>query len=159
MRPTFKMSAETEALVDLFRKMPILSNMSYTDAAKVVGFPIKSTTPAYQRAKRIAERDHKIVVESIRGFGFMRLDGKGMVDRAPRGFQRIRRISKRETRVQQIALSQNLTREDMLRATEHLSRFGLLEMSSHLRPESNRVVIEKPDTINPSSNDWLKGLD
>ena len=158
MSLNFKKSAETEALIELFRTMPILSNMSFADASKVVGFTVASTSPAYQSARRMAERDHRIVIEGIRKFGFMRLDGKKMVERGPRGFQRVRRISRREARVQEIALSQNLTREDMLKATEQLSRFGVLQACSQSRAVSNRAVVEKPETINPSSTDFIRDL-
>lgn len=138
MQPIFRQSKETETLVGLFRQMPINSNMSFDEASATVGFRVKSSLPAYQAAKRIAERDFGVVVDGIRGFGFMRLDGKKMVERAPRGFKKIRRISRREARVQEIAISQNLTRDDMLKATEQLARYRLLETTSHPRPASNK---------------------
>lgn len=147
MRPIFNQSKETEALVNLFRQMPVMSNMSFEAASDTLGFKVTSTLPAYQSAKKAAERDFGIVIDGVRGFGFMRLDGKRMVERAPKGFKKIRRISRREARVQEIAISQNLTRDDMIAATEQLSRYRLLESTSHPRPKSNKTAAANVETV------------
>ena len=128
--------------------MPIGSNMSFPAATQAVGFTVKSVLPAYQTAKRIAERDHNVVIEAVRGFGFMRINGSGMVSRAPRFFRKVRKGARREAHVQNIAISQNLTREEMMVATEQFSRLRILETtaSSVKRPTSNRRVVEMPPT-------------
>ena len=148
MRPIFKQSDETKRLVDLFTQMPIGASMSFKDASASVGFTVKSTLPAYQTAKRVTERDHNVVIEGIRGFGFTRINGSSMVERAPRFFRRVRRGSRREAHVQQIAISQNLSREEMMRATEQFSRLRILEttaVGAKTPPaNSNRPIVPEP---------------
>lgn len=146
MRPIFTQSNETKLLVDLFSRMPIGASMSFADASNAVGFIVKSTLPAYQTAKRIAQRDHKVVIDAVRGFGFMRINGTGMVDRAPRFFKKVRRGARREAHVQEIAISQNLTREEMMRATEQFSRLRIIETTASgiSSAQSNRRIVAEP---------------
>lgn len=147
MRPIFTQSNETKLLVDLFVKMSVGASMSFGDASRAVGFVVKSTLPAYQTAKRIAQRDHNVVVDAVRGFGFMRIDGNGMVARAPRFFRKVRKGARREAHVQEIAISQNLPREEMMRATEQFSRLRIIEttaMGTSSAHSNRRVVIEPP---------------
>lgn len=148
MRPIFSQSNETKKLIELFIAMPIGSSMSFPAATQAVGFTVKSILPAYQTAKRIAERDHNVVIEAVRGFGFMRINGSEMVSRAPRFFRKVRKGARREAHVQNIAISQNLTREEMMVATEQFSRLRILETtaSNVKRPTSNRRVVEMPPT-------------
>lgn len=75
MRPIFTQSEETKQIVDLFVRLPIGASMSFADASDALKFQVKSTLPAYQTAKRVAERDHSVVIEAIKGFGFMRVNG------------------------------------------------------------------------------------
>jgi hypothetical protein len=147
MRPIFTQSNETKLLVDLFIRMPVGASMSFTDASTSVGFIVKSTLPSYQTAKRIAERDHNVVVDGVRGFGFVRINGSGMVSRAPRFFKKVRRGARREAHVQEIALMQNLPREEMMRATEQFSRLRILEttaIGAKAAQSNKRVVAEPP---------------
>lgn len=157
MRPIFSQSKETQRLVELFVSMSINSQMSFADASKALGFRVASSMPAYQSAKKIAERDHRVVVDGIRGYGFTRIDGTGMVDRAPRFFKKVRKGARREARVQEIAISTNLSRNKMIEATEQLSRLRILETTaSRVRPVSNRQEQEPPPVVKHDNRDALR---
>lgn len=147
MRPTFEQSKETAALVSLFKEMSIGDVISYDDASKALGFEIKSTTPAYQSAKNAARRDYEVIIESVRGVGFTRLNGSSMIDRAARFFSRVRKGSRREAHVQEVAIKSNLTRGEMTRATEQLSRLRILETTAISSPkkEEKKEPQAKPD--------------
>jgi hypothetical protein len=146
MKPIFKQSDETRRLIELFLNLPVGASMSFGDASNTVGFTVKSTLPSYQAAKRISERDHNVVVEGVRGFGFMRINGSGMVDRAPRFFKKVRRGARREAHVQEIALLQNLSRDEMMRATEQFSRLRIIEANASgvMKAQSNKRVVAEP---------------
>jgi hypothetical protein len=120
--------------------------MSFADASNTVGFTVKSTLPSYQTAKRIAERDHNVVIDGVRGYGFVRINGSGMVDRAPRFFKKVRRGARREAHVQEIALLQNLSRDEMMRATEQFSRLRIIEANASgvMKAQSNKRVVAEP---------------
>lgn len=147
MRPTFKQSLETSNIVAFFTEMRIGDVISYEEASKILGFEIKSTTPAYQSAKNAARRDYEVIIESVRGVGFTRLDGSSMVDRAARFFNRVRKGSRREAHVQEVAIRSNLTRGEMNRATEQLSRLRILETTSVSSPKKteDKEIQQKPD--------------
>lgn len=146
MRPIFTQSAETRRLIELFVNLPVGASMSFADASNTVGFTVKSTLPSYQTAKRIAERDHNVVIDGVRGYGFVRINGSGMVDRAPRFFKKVRRGARREAHVQEIALLQNLSRDEMMRATEQFSRLRIIEANASgvMKAQSNKRVVAEP---------------
>ena len=146
MRPIFTQSNETRRLIELFINLPVGASMSFADASNAVGFIVKSTLPSYQTAKRIAERDHNIVIDGVRGYGFVRINGSGMVDRAPRFFKKVRRGARREAHVQEIALLQNLSRDEMMRATEQFSRLRIIEANASgvMKAQSNKRVVAEP---------------
>lgn len=156
MRPIFLQSAETRRLVELFISIPISTAMSFADASKAVGFPVTSNLPAYQSAKKIAERDHSTVIDGIRGFGFVRINGSGMVSRAPRFFRKVRKGARREARVQEIAIKTNLTRNEMIDATEQLSRLRILETTAMVRPVTNRNTPETPPLVKHDNRGDIK---
>jgi len=149
MKPTFESSHETMALVDYFRQAPIGTPVSFSTVSKSVNFEVHSSLSAYNSARRIAERDHAIVIEAIRGFGFVRINGGEIVKSADRFFRKIRRGSRREACKQEIAVMSNLSRDEMMKATENLSRLRILETTSlsTRRAASNRPTIEEPPTI------------
>lgn len=148
MKPIFTASHQTQELVALFTRMSTNETFSYEAASKKLGFAIYSTLPSYQSAKRIAERDHGCVVSSVRKYGFKRIDGEQMVKRAPAFFKRVRRGARREAMVQEIAISQNLPRDEMLKATEQLSRLRILETTAvSVRAASNRRHTDTPETM------------
>ena len=146
MRPIFTQSNETRRLIELFVNLPVGASMSFADASNAVGFTVKSTLPSYQTAKRIAERDHNVVIDGVRGYGFVRINGSGMVDRAPRFFKKVRRGARREAHVQEIAILQNLSRDEMMRATEQFSRLRIIEANASgvMKAQSNKRVVAEP---------------
>ena len=159
MKPTFTQSAETAKLIAFLIQLPINQPVSFQQATQSVGFKVKSTLPAYQSAKKACERDHRVVIAGIRGFGFQRIDGAGMVARAPQFFNRVRKGARREARVQEIAISQNLTRGDTIVATEQLSRLRIIETTAvKVRPSTNRETVEMPETILPDNRNNLRSL-
>jgi hypothetical protein len=149
MKPIFKISHETEKLIEYFRALPIGAEVSFANISKAVGFEVGSSTPAYNSARRIVQRDHSIVIEGIRGFGCMRVNGTEIVQSADRFFKRVRRGSRREAHKQEIAVMSNLERDEMLKASENLSRLRILESTavSPKRAASNRPVVEVPPVV------------
>lgn len=149
MKPIFETSHETLALVDYFRHVPVGSPISFDTVSKAVKFKVHSSLPAYNTARRIAQRDHSVVIEAVRGFGFVRIKGGEIVKSAERFFKKIRRGSRREAGKQEIAVMSNLSRDDMMKATENLSRLRILETTSMSprRVASNRPQVEDPPTI------------
>ena len=95
------------------------------------------------------QRDHAVVIEAVRGFGFVRINGNEIVKSADRFFKKIRRGSRREASKQEIAISSNLGRDEMLKATENLSRLRILETTSMSarRASSNRPIVDEPPIV------------
>lgn len=145
MRKIFQKSKETDKLVSVFRELSIGQTISFDDCSKVVGFEVTSILPAYHSARRIALRDHGIVIEGVRGVGFTRLNGEGMVDRGYSKFRSLRRMARRGAALAEVALRQNLPQALTIQATEQLSRWRITETTGQVsRPKTNRETVEAP---------------
>jgi len=145
MRPMFQRSHETDKLIAFFRECSIGTPVSFADVHKAVGFKVTSSSPAYNSARMIAAKKHNIVIEGVRGFGFMRLDPTAIVNRGGRHLRSIRRRAHRAGHEMEIAISGNLDREHMMKATEQLSRFRIVESTAQaVRAVSNRQQPEQP---------------
>lgn len=150
MKPLFELSANTQRIVSMFRNLSINAETSFAQASEIVGFEMRSTTTAYHSARHIVLRDHGIVIEGIRGFGFVRVNGSGMVKKGHRTMAHLRRASRRGALVAETAIRQNLTRGEMIEVTEQLSRFRILETTSQsVRAASNRKIPEEPEPETP----------
>lgn len=157
MRELFRTSDETRRLVALFVEMSIDQTLSFEQAAQLAGFPVTSTLPAYHSARRMALRDHQIIIEGVRGIGFKRLDGSGMVKRGGRLLHAIKRRCRRGATEMEVALLQNLDRNDQLRASEQFNRFKL-GGDIAASPTSNRQIVESPPLIVSAARPKLVGV-
>lgn len=150
MKPIFETSHETQSLVSYFQHVPVGTPVSFDTVSKAVRFKVSSSLPAYNSARRIAQRDHSVVIEAVRGFGFVRINGGEIVKSADRFFTRVRRGARRESGKQEIAVMSNLPRDQMIKATENLSRLRILETTS-MSPRhatSNKPRVEDPQLVN-----------
>ncbi len=143
MRKSFEQSAETVKIVNMFRDLKYDEPISFAQASLTIGFPIKSTTPAYQSAKLIAERDHGVYVATIRKFGFSRGTGKDMISSGAGLFSSIRKKSTRIASRMLLAINENLNEKDHLVAVEMYSRANIIaSTTSAAVTSSNR---KRPD--------------
>ncbi|MDR3495331.1 MAG: hypothetical protein P4L82_12090 [Ancalomicrobiaceae bacterium] len=150
MQPLFTRSVQTKKLVALFQDMSIDTQMSFAEAGKRLGFALTSSSDIYRSARWIATRDHQIVIEGIRGFGFTRLAGSGIVKRGDGHERAIRRRARRASTEMTVAITQNLTRDDMQAATEKLSRFRIIaDLSTPARASSNKPTVADPEPHEP----------
>jgi hypothetical protein len=149
-RPIFIRSAETNALIKLFREMPLDSPMSFLNAAKTLGFAIntKENGGAYYSARKIAERHHGVVIDGIRGVGFVKLRGDQISESGERDILAIRRRARRAGKRQEIAIATNLDQRHMMRSSELLNRFRIVADAVG-RAMSNKRAPAEPQAAEP----------
>lgn len=141
-------SYQTKKIVELFLRLSFDKIMSFQEATKNVGFAVTSTLSAYQSARRIARRDHKVIIDGVRNFGFKRLTGeetaKGRGDKHLKSMRNKSRIAAMEM---EIALEQNLNEDTSREASYKLIRFRLLGDISKIA-RTNRAIENMPDLQN-----------
>lgn len=119
--------------------MNLHERMSFQDLSVRVGFTVVSTTPAYQSARRIVERDHGVFIGAIRGEGFFRGTGDDMADSVEPLSARIRRTAKKIMFRADLAIRNNLSEEKYRQVTERRQRASIIfSTSAAPMPESNR---------------------
>lgn len=139
MRKSFEQSKETAALVDLLCGLRLEESVSFADASRRLGFTVASSTPAYQSAKRIAERDHGVYIGSVRGTGFFRGTGEDMAESLTPLSARINRAAKTSIGRADLALINNLQPDTHAKVLERRSRASIIfSTSGDLFPVSNR---------------------
>jgi len=144
MRTISETSIETLKLVEIFKALELSKPLSFADASKIAEFKVYSSLPAYSSARRIARRDHAVVIDGIRGFGFQRLPGEDIAKR--RGdmhFKGLRNKSRIGASEMKIALGQNLNSETAVEASGKLVRFQLISDTATLA-RTNRRQQEQP---------------
>jgi hypothetical protein len=158
MKPIFKLSEETRKLLRYFEEIPFNSPVSFDEAKVALGFDYRNCLPSYYSAKKIAEREPGIVIESIRTFGFLKLPGFLIPDVGARDMKRIHRQADRGARRQEIALtSSNLTREQFSFSSELFARFKIISNTS--KPITNRPKPTVPEiTYEKDSTENLKKI-
>lgn len=150
MRTMFQRTKETDKLIDLFQRLSIDTPVSFEDASKAAGFRITSSLPAYNSARLIAAKQYNIVIEGVRGFGFIRLTAANIVHRGGKHLKSIRRRARRAGHEMEVAISGNLDRDHMMKATEQLSRFRIIESTGQaVRAATNRAQVEMPEVLKP----------
>lgn len=142
MRKPFERSKETDKLLSFFSTISVGQAVTYQEASQIVGFKVASSLPAYQSARRLAVNDKGIVIESLPGHGFVRLDAPSIVDRGGKHLRSIRRKAKHASKEMKAAISGNLDRDQMMRATEQFNRFRLIDSTAQpVRYDSNKRTI------------------
>lgn len=72
-KPSFERSLETKLCLDMILKLKVNDQLSWGDIEKALGVDRESARSYMDSARRIAENEHGIVVDSVRGSGFIRL--------------------------------------------------------------------------------------
>lgn len=153
MRKIFEASVETMRIVESLRNMRLGQKLTFGELSKSVGFPVSSTTPAYHRARRIAERDHGVYIGSLRGVGFFRGTGDDMVDSLDQLAARMRKSAKRSVERADLAIINNLSEEKYERAVERRNRASIIfSTTASPMPTSNRKRALPAEEARPSDN-------
>ena len=149
MTPIFTRSNQTSKIIDLFKSIPIDASISFQDASHRLGFMFDAKSGAYHSARRIATKEHGVVIEGIRCFGFKRLTGEDTVNKRSNVHDGvIRRRARRAAREITAAITQNLRRDTMILATEKLGRYQIIaDLSMGSKAASNKRATETPPVV------------
>lgn len=138
-------SRETRALIAAFVAMSLGQEYTFDQISEIVGFRVNSSLPAYHSARRIAARDHNVVIDGIRGVGFRRLPADQIVTgRGNRHMRSILRRAKVGVREMTIAILGNLSESVSQDASEKLTRFRLFGDLSKNAKSNRRSTVDPP---------------
>ena len=158
MRIISEASRETKLLVAFFEKLPVGAEISYESATESVGFQVIGS-PSYYSARKIAKREHAIVIDGIRGFGFRRLDGASIVGAlGDRRLRSIRTTARKGAREMVIAFdTSSLDKQLSQEGSEKLTRFRLMGVTA--RPvKTDRRRTEQPPEVEKTDSAKILAL-
>jgi hypothetical protein len=94
-RPSFKVSQNTDMLVEYLRSAKLNTPITYKEMADHIGVKPDKLAPIIASAKRILLRDNLVFGVHTRGRSLQKLDDSGIVDNSHNDVKRISRASKR----------------------------------------------------------------
>lgn len=147
MRTLFTRSAETERLLQIFRDLRYEEIVTYADATRQAKFEV---TPQSARYARLQLRKVGIFIHIVPKIGFRRGVGSDMLDAGLSAAGSMRRKGRQTDELMQMALRENLSRDEHLLASELLTRSRVVVATmSGLRPLSNRPLINPGTPAEP----------
>jgi ribosomal protein L30/L7E len=99
MHTNFRPSSDSKALARRLEATQIGEIVSYDELTKLIAEDVtKVGRGTLQTARRIVQRDHRIVFDVVRGVGLKRLNSVEIVDQSDQTRERIRRTASRGAR-------------------------------------------------------------
>lgn len=127
-----EMSIDTRVCVNRLKEAKSGEVIPYKELSELIGRDVQNS--AYSvlfSARRIVERDYRIVFHPIRSIGLKRLDDTGIVSVGESTLSKIRKVTKRG--IKQIACVQdfnNLSQEQKIKHNTYLSMLGVMHHAS-----------------------------
>ena len=142
-----ELSVDTIAITHTLEKVGVGDSIKYSDLNKAIGRDVqKDARSNMDSARRILQRDHKMIFSPIRGVGLLRLNDGDIVSVAASGVERQRRASRRTLKVLDCAKYDVLDRKAQTEYNTTLSVRGVL---SHVT--SNKSVAKVRDRLSNNS--------
>ena len=140
-QPDFRLNSDSRALVESLQDIKIGETVQYSRLSQIIGRDVQGVASAsLNSARRVVEREHRIVFGTIRGVGIKRLEDADIVKSTDKSREHIRRTSRRAVRRLGCVDYQNLTAEQQTKHNAAMSVFGVL---SEVAAEKSIRRIEK----------------
>lgn len=134
VRPPFNLSAEADRLVSVFASLDCGKLLSYGDVTKSIGEDVLSVRgrSITNVARKVALREHKIVIVCVKSQGFLRVTEKDKISVTSDYREKIRRAVARGIKVADSIDTSHFNGEDITRYTLEVAYIGALKQG--LRP-------------------------
>lgn len=128
MRPSFETSVEVKLLTSFLQKIDVGTIVTYKEMTAVIDRDILTHRSVLQSARRILERDNRMVFGSIHAVGIKLLSCGEVVDSADDSSARIGRISRRTIKRLSTIDESELTPEKRLEWHMKSSQLGAIAL-------------------------------
>ena len=127
MKPDFTLSADSKTLASVLKEAAVGETVSYERLSKAIGRDVREECRgALMTARRIVQRENRMVFDAVRGEGLMRLTDDSIVDLSDKGRDAIRRHSTRVAKKLTCADYDALSAEKKTKHNAALAIFGVL---------------------------------
>lgn len=90
--PDFRLSSDSLALAKALESIKINETVEYQKLSSAIGRDVQGVgRSAMQQARKVVQRDHKMVFDVVRGVGLRRLDDDAIVDASDKSISVVRR--------------------------------------------------------------------
>lgn len=127
MNASFQPSADSKTLASVLREAGKDAIISYDALSRAVGRDVRSEcASALQTARSLVQRENRMVFDSVRGVGLLRLADSAIVDLADKARDRVRKHAKRTAKKLICVDFDALTNDKKIKHNAALSMFGVM---------------------------------
>lgn len=142
-----ELSVDTQLLVKRLKKCAEDEMVTYDELSGIIGRDVTAKARhILDSARRILQRQDRMVFECVHGQGVKRLNDSAMANLGEHGIKRIRGISKRTARKIACSDYENLSNEDKIKSNASLSMLGALSMMT--APKKLKALETSGDVAN-----------
>lgn len=125
--PDFRLSSDSLALAKALESIKINETVEYQKLSSAIGRDVQGVgRSAMQQARKVVQRDHKMVFDVVRGVGLRRLDDDAIVDASDKSISVVRRGIRRAAKRLVCADYEALTKDKKTKHNVAMSVFGVL---------------------------------
>ncbi|MGQ0595799.1 hypothetical protein [Aquabacterium sp.] len=159
-QPDFRLSSDSKALAALLTSAGIGDVVTYAALSKAIGRDVRtSATGALHTARHLAQRDHRIVFDVVRGAGLKRLQDAEIVDLADKARDHARRHAKRTAKKLTCVDFEALPKDKQTKHNAALSMFSALaELSTDKAQQRLERKIEQTQEQLPVAKAAIEAL-
>lgn len=127
MKADFELSADSKTLASVLLEAKKDDTITYERLSKAIGRDVRGDgAGSLQTARRIAQREQRMVFDSVRGVGLKRLQDADIVDLSDKARDHMRRTARRTAKKLVCVDFDDLTNEKKVKHNAALSMMGAL---------------------------------
>lgn len=143
MQAAFQLSADSKTLASVLREVGKDDTISYEALSRAIGRNVRSECAgALHSARLLVQREDRMVFDSVRGVGLMRLADSAIVDLADKARDKVRKHAKRTAKKLVCVDFDALPNDKKIKHNAALSMFGV--MSEIATDKSMKRLVSQP---------------
>ena len=127
MQASFQLSADSKTLASVLREVAKKDTISYAALSRAIGRDVRTECAgALRSARMLVQRENRMVFDSVRGVGLMRLADSAIVDLADKARDKVRKHARRTAKKLVCVDFDDLPNDKKIKHNAALSMFGVL---------------------------------
>jgi hypothetical protein len=158
--PSFQASTDSKILASVLQESKPGDVVSYKALSAAIGRDVQSTAkPALDTARRIVQREKRMVFDAVRGEGLKRLTDSEIVDLADKTRDGVRRATRRTVKKMVCVDYEAMPKEKQTKHNTAISLFGVLsELATEKVQHRLGAEIERSGTELPVAKATIAAL-
>ena len=153
MTAIFQLGADAKTIAHVLRGVKVGETVTYSELSKAIARDVRTDARGcLDSARRIVQREDRMIFDAVRGEGVQRLDDVQIVGLGDRARDHIRRTSRRAAKALTCVDYDGMKREHQIRHNTALSMLGVLgELASDKSTRRLSAQVESAGDVLPAA--------